>query len=393
MKTLFRCIILLYCSLLAAATAAEPSGWATSIAWSPDGDTIAVGSSDGLWLFDDAFNEVGRLPLPQFEGFPPTTLDWSADGSLIALAITQIPHLNREYRIYTGDFPILIVDAAKQAVINIIDLPRPSSPIRWRPGDHHILMRSIDGAVYIFNAVTGNTHYIFHEKIDSWKRLAADSVCWVSDRIIALFGAHEIYVLDIAKDEVLYRIEAGKTSTGEIHIPADCGKAGSAIHGFGYAFDLLAGKRKRIHSESGAFDLSDYWYHEGYAVAISYSPDGKKIATNGNSSLCRTAVFDAESLQLITELQGSYAKWGKHFYRDSIAWHPSSEKLAIVGQFDIRIWDANTYALLERFDGFNAGYYNPRRIDTAAGETDTPIQRERRELRCPDFPASMLFKQ
>ena len=60
---------------------------ATTIVWSPDGETIAVGSSDGLWFFDEAFNVVGYVAIPQFEGFPPTTMDWSADGSLIAMAI------------------------------------------------------------------------------------------------------------------------------------------------------------------------------------------------------------------------------------------------------------------------------------------------------------------
>lgn len=393
MKTLLYAIVIAIYWPFSAITYAKPSGWATAIAWSPDGDTIAVGSSDGLWFFDDSFNEIGHVALPQLEGFPPTTLDWSADGSMLALGIIHIPYLHQEDRIYTGDFPVLIVDADRQAVVNVIGLPRPRSPIRWRPRDHRILMASIDSTAYIFDAVTGKVDYTFHERIDDWNRVDAYSACWLTDSVVALFDSSEIHVIDIVNDKLLHRVEGGRSSEGLVNKPADCGEAGRAMHGFGHVFELLTGQRDLIHSPAGVMDLSDYWYYEWYGVAIAFSPDSKKIATNGNLSLCRTAVFDAESLHLIAEIQGSYAKRNKYYFQDSIAWRPAGEKLAIVGQFDIRIWDAETYKLLQRYEGFSAGYYDPHPSDTETDDNSTIYQNQLRDLKCPDIPNTMLFRQ
>ena len=366
-KTSFYGIIIALGWLSYAVTFAEPSGWAKSIAWSPDGDTIAVGSSDGLWLFDDAFNEVGFVPLPQFEGFPPTSTQWSADGDLIALAILHIPSFHREERFFTGAFPLLVVDADRLIVTNEIDLPRPKSPIRWHPRDHRILFGSKDSNTYIVDAITGNVEYTFEGRIDHWDSVIADSVCWVSDSIVALFDTSDIYVIDTVRHEILHRLEAGRSGSGEAYKPASCSKDGRAVHGFSHVYNLLRGERDLINSPAGSIDLSDYWYYEWHGVALAFSPDGKKVATNGNLSLCRTATFDAESLLLLAEIQGSYAKWGGYYFQDSIAWHPAGEKLAIVGQFDIRIWDAETYELLQRYEGFNAGFYDPHPTSRGRG--------------------------
>ena len=176
-------------------------------------------------------------------------------------------------------------------------------------------------------------------------------------------------------------------------MPATCDRSGRALHGYAYSFGLLAGTRDRIYSLDSTITLSDYWYDEWYGVAIAYSPDGKKIATNGNSGLCRIAVFDGDSYHLITELQGSYVEGNDDRFRDSIAWHPAGEKLAIAGQFDIRIWDAETYELLQRFDRFNAGYYDPHPRPVEESDSDTFLRKKLRQLRCPDIPDSMLFKQ
>ncbi len=391
MRLLFYGVALVCLALPSQIAAPEPSGWALTIAWSPDGETIAVGSSDGLWFFDDAFNVVGFAATPQFEGFPPTTMDWSADGGLIALAINWIPFYHQDGQFYTGDFPILIVDADSREVIKAIEFPRPSSGIRWHPQERLILVGALGGPAHILNAATGDSEYVFDKETTGGKRVTAEAVCWVSDSVAALFAANATYVVDIANDELLHLID--RRGNGYDGQAADCNGNGGAINDIGNHHDLATGQISRAYTMDNNFTMGDYWRHVLAIAGIAYSPDGAKIATNGNSSLCRTAVFDGRNHQLIAELQGSYARFGRHYFRDSIAWHPSSEKLAIVGQFDIRIWDAETYELLQRFDGFNAGYYNPHPKARQAGEPETPRQREMRELRCPDFPASMLFKK
>ena len=60
----------------AAISFAEDRGVATAIAWSPDGGTIAVASTSGLWLFDTDFNEIGYVATPELDAYPPSTMDW-----------------------------------------------------------------------------------------------------------------------------------------------------------------------------------------------------------------------------------------------------------------------------------------------------------------------------
>ena len=44
-------------------TSAQDRGFASAIEWSPDGETIAIASSNGLWFFDSEFNELGYVPI------------------------------------------------------------------------------------------------------------------------------------------------------------------------------------------------------------------------------------------------------------------------------------------------------------------------------------------
>ncbi len=380
-------VLTAFCAVsLSSPTLAQDRGWAFTIAWSPEGDTLAVGSSSGLWFFDDAFNEVGFVATPQFKGLAPTTMDWSADGRVLALAKGVFPLYSQGDQKNVDNFPILIVDAVRHEVSNVIHFSRLSAPIEWHPHDRRILVGDAGRRATILNAETGESEYTFTGK-------NVTSVCWVDASTIALIGWPEIYVVDVLRNKIEHRIEGGRSGSGELDMPATCDRSGRAIHGYAYTFDLLAGTRERIYSLDNTITLSDYWYEEWYGIAMAYSPDGKKIATNGNSGRCRIAVFDGDSYNLITELQGSYLRGKEYLFSDSIAWHPSSEKLAIVGQFDIRIWDAESYELLQRYEGFNAGFYDPRPTEADEADNETVSQQEESELRCPDIPDSMLFKQ
>ena len=65
MKRLNLLLAVISAMSLSFVTSAQDRGWATSIAWSPDGETIAIGASSGIWLFDTDFNEVGYVPTPE----------------------------------------------------------------------------------------------------------------------------------------------------------------------------------------------------------------------------------------------------------------------------------------------------------------------------------------
>lgn len=61
-----------------------PASWINSVSFSPDGDTLAAGSSDGsVWLFDPKTRQVtGQLPHPA----PVTEIVYRGNGSLVTVA-------------------------------------------------------------------------------------------------------------------------------------------------------------------------------------------------------------------------------------------------------------------------------------------------------------------
>jgi hypothetical protein len=42
-------------------------GTANDIAWRPDGQSLVVGGSLGVWFYDNDFNEIGYLEMPPAE--------------------------------------------------------------------------------------------------------------------------------------------------------------------------------------------------------------------------------------------------------------------------------------------------------------------------------------
>ena len=100
--------ILLAVLFISKSTDAQDRGWAASIAWSPDGETIAIGSTTGIWFFDNDFAEVGHVQVQQGEGEPARSLAWNASGDLLAVGYP---------RAYAGG-PIQIIDVRKREVIS-----------------------------------------------------------------------------------------------------------------------------------------------------------------------------------------------------------------------------------------------------------------------------------
>lgn len=59
-------------------------GQITESAWSPDGSIIAVGSADGVWLYDSDLNDIAHLESTSTEYQLIGKVAWSSDGRFIA---------------------------------------------------------------------------------------------------------------------------------------------------------------------------------------------------------------------------------------------------------------------------------------------------------------------
>ena len=327
-------------------TYAQDRGWATSIAWSPDGQTIAIGSSTGIWFFDSDFNELGHVQVKRNnprrwlpEGDSPRSLDWNAAGELLAVGFPMT---------LTG--PIQIIDVSRREVINEIDLGGLWSHVLWHPEDNRIIAGIYVGKTYILDALTGEELFYFkqRDKRTVFFPNTTLGVCWITESIVGIVATWGIYVVDVEVNTTLQRFD-----TTYFQAVADCNSDYKIITATGEFFDLKAGTQADIFKRIPQVE----WLSPRVNLDVAWSPDGSQIASITEG--CYIHVYDGHNGALLAEIRGGIylSQIAFPFFQDSIAWHPDSSRFAVVGQFgDISVWDAKTYELLQRFDGFESGY-------------------------------------
>ena len=192
------------CTILLCGLAyAQDRGWPISAVWSPDGETIAVGSSTGIWLFDTGFKELGFVKtVPEEIIGSSLSLDWNASGNLLAVG-------------YPGNNPsgpIHIIDVGKRELVTLIEYGDIYSSARWHPEKDLVVSGDWKGNTYVWDAVSGER--VFHfEEYDEQKAFAFNKtvgVCWLSGRTIAVITEFEVYIIDFANGETLNAFDTGR---------------------------------------------------------------------------------------------------------------------------------------------------------------------------------------
>lgn len=331
-------------------TLAQDRGSASSIAWSPDGATIAVASTTGLWLFDNQFHELGHVEIKQTDREQTRYVEWNAAGDLIAIS-----------SLWFG--PIRVVDVKKLEVINEIEFSMLKTPVLWHPSEDQILGGSEFGETRILDAVTGEELFYFSNR-EAWPDmdpmwLGTVGLCWNSENTIVILNNLSSYVVDLVANGTpeLFVEDLGR-------LGAVCSHEYKIINGEGKLYDIQSGTPTQIFDE-----------YVDFAVAQAWSPISRHFVVSLRG--CLTRVYDGDTGDLVAELPGGVHGLGAGLwdFTDSIAWHPDGSRFAIVGQFgDIRVWDAKTYELLQRTAGFEL---HPELVS----HLDYPEQLS--ELECP----------
>ena len=278
------------------------------------------------------------MATPEFQGYPPDSIDWNAKGDFITIS----------YRNYE-DPTVLIISAESQRVVTQLNVHAPVS-VRWHPEEDIVVSVNFFEAI-IWDAVTGEQLVIINKleppdsEAVSFSHLYA--VCWLNNDVIAVVGYYDIFLVRVSDQTTLKAL--GNLGT----VAVDCHRDEKLATTSGLVFDFDIGLR--FGTDSHLATLDDYTFEY---VSVAWSPDGSIIVANGNGGMCRFGVFDGETSEIIAELPGSFSRVHDYLrYADSIAWHPDGSRFATVGQFDIRLWDAETLTMLKRFDGFDVPFY------------------------------------
>jgi eukaryotic-like serine/threonine-protein kinase len=275
-----------------------------SVDWSPDGQQLAVGTSDGsVKIIDPASGRTTDV-LSGHTGEVRATV-WSADGTRIASA--------------GEDNTLRIWDVAARAA-KVID-ETATSPA-WSPDGKWLAAASPDGSVKLRDAATLETARVLPTGAP------VRAVCWNGDgsRLFACGAGGQTLAWDAATGAQLWKTLVANT----VIIAADCSPDGRELvtGGMDNAVNFL-------NADTGE-NLVSLFDNQNAVLSLVWSPDGTRIVTSTRSD-GRIALRDATAGgRVIHNFRGHLGSVR------AVAWRPDGTQFASAStDGTVRIWDAN----------------------------------------------------
>ena len=331
-------VSMLFSALPAHADGPEPItlglGTLTSIAISPGGTRLAVGTTIGVYFYD------AQTFAPQ--GFWKTSLSvvnisWSPHGNLIALVLAQ-GRYSRRVEVWSTDNGTSVWSA--EAGSNYDAFP---VQVAFNP-DGSLLAVPNDASLRIYDASTGGLSYKLESELKSW-RVHYRAVAFSPDgqRLAACCEVGNLNIWDTSN----WQIEGTRTvNTSSLAWSPDSRWLAFVSEWDGGAplaplWDL---KGSTI---TGAIELGE---DDGVA-SLAFAPMGQTLAVGTRTG----------GIQLWQAPEGRpqlFRAWqGHHVNTNFIVWSPTGNTLYTAGANTVRAWEASTTKLLRQIDGFNDAIY------------------------------------
>ncbi len=374
-------------------------------AWSPDGQTLAVATSIGIYLYNSETLTAEAFWETQHPADSPA---WSPDGTRLAAAITSrheessvivwdIPSGEPMYTL-EGGFPLWSPDGTRLATSEgnvVVTWDMASGKAlraiqgladvyhkQWSPDGTRLAIGDNNGVVVIWDAKDGGVLQSFNRHT----RELAD-VEWSPDgtRLASASYDGTAIVWDATRGEAIHTF----TRLGgwfSVAWSPDGTRVAGASFGRVSVWDASSGE------EVLAFRIYQFG-SERYAFQAEWSPDGKRLVSqvrlvDGDNVLAWDVASgrelfalggdnhflslspDGTRLATLGPLGWSLSIWdaftgtklashGVMLIGDDLEWLPDSTRLATGMQFfgsgDVRVWDVNTGASLLAIDVFSRG--------------------------------------
>ena len=280
---------------------------AAAVAWSPDGQAVACGASDGVIRIFDASQRTQRFQLSCPVG-PARAVAWSLTGDRIA-AVCQ-------------DGTLSVWDLNGQPVYS--HEAKINSPqffaVAFHPDGTLLASASADQAVRIRSSADGALlHSIELREFLSIPGLSFNSK---GDRMaVAGLSPASVVVFDTAAWKEIHRFTPPAWLYAAVWSPDDALLATASE-------DIV-----KVWDAGTGAELRSFRAHSGYVLSVDWSPDSRQVVSGGQDGLVKVWDLDARD-KSPTVLRGHTGViW-------SVSWDRISKRIASASQDGtLRIWD------------------------------------------------------
>lgn len=271
---------------------------------SPDGETLAVAGSRGVWLYDAP--SLTTLQLFESEGPGVAAAGWSPDGSQIAAA--------------NDDGSVHIWDVAGQTIVQtLVGHTDAATSVAWSLDGSKVAAGSYDGRIKVWTVddgqeITTLTGHLYEPYSLAW---SPDSA-----QLVSVSGDATVRVWDIAGGGELQRLENHLDEVSSVDFSPD----GSRI--VTGSDDLTI----RIWNTSDWQEEVILSGHTEPVLNAVWSPNGAQIASGSFDGTIR--IWDAATGETLQTLEG-HAHPGV-----AVVWLPDGNQLVSAGlDGTLRLWD------------------------------------------------------
>ncbi|GAA2095767.1 TIR domain-containing protein [Microlunatus panaciterrae] len=367
----------------------------SSVAWSPDGRSLAVRTGRSAALFSSADGALLRTLATDSAAEVLTSLAWSPDGRSIAASTSSGAVARWDIRSASR----LPTAEPRRATI--------ASSVSWSPDGAVLASTHSDGAVQLWDSRSGkaigdpvmsNAVEVSH---GAWSSDGRAFVALGLDGTVRLwdFSRHSV-APSPAHTETVRRLTWSPTgdrlaTTGEdgvvrirdVHTGAVLGRpltatAAGPLKALAWAptDDRLAtggdGLPVTVWDVRSWDSLTTLQDSDVGAVDLAWSPDGAMIAAALND--LTTRIWDSRTGKVIRELRGQALD--RLLTAAPIAWSPDGTRLVTSGDLWLRVWDASTGRPVgQRLSGHQAKprsiAWSPDGTQLASGGLDSTLRR------------------